>query len=90
MSSCGLGYRKDALSILYSLLIGAIPFSSATDTVTFDSSAGAWQIGLGVDKQLIAGPVQLSAIQISKEYQTKFSSIPSNSDRVCLKMSKLF
>jgi hypothetical protein len=51
LSSCGLGYRKDALSILYSLLFGAIPFSSATDTVTFDSSAGAWQIGLGVDQQ---------------------------------------
>ncbi len=31
---------------------------------------GAWQIGLGLDQQSIAGPVQLSAIQISKELQT--------------------
>jgi hypothetical protein len=49
---------------------------------------GAWQIGLGVDQQLIAGPVQLPAPQISKEIQAQSSNIPSNSDRVCLNISK--
>ena len=49
-----------------------------------------WQIGLGLDQQLIARPVQRSAIQISKELQTQFSPFLSNSDWVCLNISEYF
>ena len=65
-----MGYRKDALGTLYSLLIGAIPFSSATDTATFYSSAGGRKMGVdsrssifGVDSTAaaVAGPVDINA-----------------------------
>jgi hypothetical protein len=37
---------------------------------------GAWKNRLGLDQQSIAGPIQFSAIQISKELQTQFSPFP--------------
>ncbi len=65
--------------------------ASACHGVGWSLANRAWsRLSLGVDQQLIAGPVQHSAIQISKELQTKFSKIPSKSDRVCLNISKLF